>query len=123
MKNLTKTARTLRHNSTDAERKLWSHIRAKQLEGFKFRRQQPIGNYIVDFICLEKRLIIELDGGQHAIYRYKDIVRDNWLINEGFQVIRFWNNDVLNNHEGVLSEIRRYLLAPSPLPSPPSGEY
>jgi very-short-patch-repair endonuclease len=113
MKNLIKRARTLQHNSTDAEIKLWSHIRAKQLEGFKFRRQQPLGNYIVDFICLEKRLIVELDGGQHATNRDKDIERDNWLTNEGFHVLRFWNNDVLINHEGVLSEIRRYLLAPS----------
>ncbi len=116
MRNLTKTARTLRHNSTDAERKLWSYIRAKKLEGFKFRRQQPIGNYIVDFICLEKRLIIELDGGQHAIDREKDIERDRWLNNEGFHVIRFWNNDVLDNHEGVLLGIMKYLLNPSPCP-------
>jgi very-short-patch-repair endonuclease len=122
MKNLIKTARTLRHNSTDAERKLWSYIRAKQLEGFKFRRQHPLGNYIADFVCLEKCLIIELDGRQHASNREKDLERDNWLINEGFHVLRFWNNDVLDNLEGVVSKIRKYLLTPSPWPSLPRGE-
>ena len=114
MKNLTKTARILRRNSTDAERKLWYSIKSRQIEGFKFRRQQPIGSYIVDFICFEKSLIIELDGGQHTVNREKDIERDNWLIKKGFHVSRFWNNDVLSNHEGVLSEIRKYILAPSP---------
>ena len=114
MKNLTKTARTLRHNSTDAERKLWYYIRTKQLEGFKFKRQQPLGSYIVDFICFEKALIIELDGGQHAVNREKDIERDSWLEKEGFHVLRFWNNDVANNLEGVIDEIRKYLMAPSP---------
>ena len=114
MKNLTKTARILRKNSTDAERKLWYNIRARKLEGFKFKRQQPLGSYIVDFVCFEKSLVIELDGGQHAIDREKDIERDNWLKKEGFHVLRFWNNDVLNNHEGVLTEIKKYILTPSP---------
>ncbi|MGD9162404.1 MAG: DUF559 domain-containing protein, partial [Desulfobacteraceae bacterium] len=109
MKNLTRTARVLRRNSTDAERKLWYDIRARQLDGFKFRRQQQLGGYIVDFVCFEKSLIIELDGGQHAINREKDIERDSWLKKEGFHVLRFWNNDVLSNDEGVLSEIRKYL--------------
>ena len=117
MKSLTKTAKNLRKNSTDAERRLWYNIRAKQLDGYKFRRQQPLGNYVVDFVCLEKRLKIELDGGQHAIDNKKDIERDNWLKKEGFNVLRFWNNDVLDNHDGVLSEIRKYLN--SPLPDPP----
>ena len=114
MKTLTKTARTLRTNSTDAETKLWQNLRARQLDGFKFRRQQPLGNYIVDFVCFEKRLIIEIDGGQHAVNRKKDIERDTWLKKEGYQVLRFWNNEVLGNHEGVLSVIRKHLLPPSP---------
>ncbi len=113
MKNLTKTARTLRKNSTDAEKILWYNIRAKQLEGLKFRRQEPIGRYVVDFVCFERNLIIELDGGQHAIDREKDIERDCWLKNEGFRVLRFWNNDVLNNLEGVIFKIRKYILSPS----------
>ncbi len=110
MKSLTKTAKNLRKNSTDAEKKLWYNIRAGQLNGFKFRRQQPIGNYIVDFVCFEKRLIVELDGGQHAIEKEKDIERDNWLTKEGFDVLRFWNNDVLENNDGVLSVIMNYLI-------------
>ena len=118
MKKLTKAARTLRKNSTDAERKLWYSLRARQLNGYKFKRQQPLGNYIVDFVCFKKRLIIEVDGGQHAVNRKKDIKRDNWLKREGYQVVRFWNNDVLGNHEGVLSVITKHLLPPllSPLP-------
>ena len=80
-----------------------------------------MGNYVVDFLCFEKRLIIELDGGQHAIEKEKDIERDNWLKKEGFNVLRFWNNDVLDNHDGVLSEIRKYLISPFPNP-PHEGE-
>ena len=114
MNNLTDIARTLRKNSTDAERNLWYSLRARQLDGFKFKRQQPLDNYIVDFVCLEKRLIIELDGGQHAVDRKKDIERDNRLEKAGFHILRFWNNDVLGNHDGVLSVIRKQLLAPSP---------
>ena len=74
---------------------LWKHLRAKQMEGFKFRRQQPIDNYIVDFICLENRVVIEVDGGQHAVEKEKDRERDNYLQRHGFKVLRFWNNDVL----------------------------
>lgn len=122
MKNLIKTAKNLRKNSTDAERKLWYNIRARQLDGCKFRRQQPIGNYVVDFVCFEKKLIIELDGGQHAIEKEKDIERDNWLKKEGYKVLRFWNNDVLNKHDGVLSEIRKYLDPPPPAPPTRGGE-
>ena len=114
MQNPTKTARILRRNSTDAERRLWCSIRAKQIEGFKFRRQEPVGPYIVDFVCFEKKLIIELDGGQHAIDREKDIKRDDYFTKKGFRVLRFWNNDVSDNYEGVLFEIRKHLLAPSP---------
>ena len=80
---------------------LWSKLKARQLYGLKFRRQQPIGNFIVDFACFEKRIVIELDGGQHAITKCKDIVRNKWLADEGFTVLRFWNNDVFENLDGI----------------------
>lgn len=77
-------ARALRKRSSDAENKLWMHLKAKRLLGLKFRRQEPIGEYIVDFVCHEKKVIIELDGGQHSIDRKKDKERDRWLSGEGF---------------------------------------
>ncbi|HDL20084.1 MAG TPA: endonuclease domain-containing protein [Nitrospirae bacterium] len=106
---------------TDTERLLWKHLRAKQVEGLKFRRQQPIGNYVVDFICLDKSLVIEVDGGQHAGNK-KDEERDVWLKSEGFKVLRFWNNEVLNNMEGVLEVIRENCLRHPPLNPLPSRE-
>jgi len=106
----TARARQLRGNSTDAERRLWSKLRRKQLDGFRFRRQSPIGSYYVDFICLEKRLAVEIDGGQHAIQQDADAKRTRWLEGEGYRVIRFWNNDVLGNLDGVLESIRRALI-------------
>lgn len=112
-------AKNLRKSSTDAERLLWNHLRMKQMKGLKFRRQQPIDNYIVDFVCLENRLIIEVDGGQHASERIKDIERDSYLIKNGFRVLRFWNNEVFRNIEGVLEVIRiKCLESPSPTPPP-----
>lgn len=102
-------SKQLRQNSTDAERKLWSCLRNSQLEGFKFRRQAPIGKYIVDFVCLEKCLIVEVDGGQHA-ENIKDKERDSWLESEGYKVIRFWNKEVLAETNGVLEVIRKTLL-------------
>jgi very-short-patch-repair endonuclease len=104
---LTSNAKALRRNATDAERILWQHLRAKHMEGVKFRRQQPIEGYIVDFVSFKKRLIIELDGGQHATDKQKDHVRDTCLIRNGFKVLRFWNNDVMKNLEGVLETIRK----------------
>ena len=106
-KSLTKFAKALRKNATDAETLLWGKLKAKQLQGIKFRRQQPIGNFIVDFISFEKRLIIELDGGQHTENRRKDLKRDLCLSANGFKVLRFWNHDVLTNIEGVLEVIRK----------------
>ena len=103
-------AKTLRKRLTDAEQLLWKHLRAKQIEGLKFRRQEPIGNYIVDFVCYERGIIIEVDGGQHAIEKEKDEERDNWLKREGFKVLRFWNNEVLTNSKGVLDVIREECL-------------
>ena len=93
-------ARALRRNGTDAERLLWQHLRKRQLLGHRFRRQQPIGPYVVDFLCFEQRLIIELDGGQHADSHY-DNERAGWLESRGFRILRFWNIDVFGNMEGV----------------------
>ena len=87
--NIIRIAKNLRKKSTDAERLLWRHLRAKQLEGFKFRRQQPIGNYVVDFVCFENRIVIEVDGGQHAIEKEKDSERTKWLESQGFKILRF----------------------------------
>ena len=112
--NFTNFARTLRRRSTNAEKLLWHNLQGKQLEYYKFRRQQPIGPYIVDFVNFEKGIIIELDGGQHAIDRESDTEREAWLRGEGFQIIRFWNNDVFQNLEGVLETIRRNLNVPLP---------
>ena len=99
------TSRRLRRRSTDVERLLWSRPRDRQLAGAKFRRQHPIGPYIVDFFCLEQRLVIELDGGQHARRSRHDAKRDHWLESRGYRVLRFWNNDAMRNVEGVLQRI------------------
>ena len=118
---LVNTAKTLRKSQTDAEKLLWKllwkHLRAKQMEGFKFRRQQPLRNYVIDFICLEQSLVIEVDGGQHADNK-KDEERDAWLKSEGFKVLRFWNNEVLTNLKGVLEVIRESCLNHPPLTPP-----
>ena len=100
-------AKMLRNRSTDAERALWRRLRARQISGVKFRRQAPIGNYIVDFISYDARIVIELDGGQHAASpQYeRDVERDRWLEEQGFLVLRFWNSDVLLNMAGVLSRV------------------
>jgi very-short-patch-repair endonuclease len=111
MNNLVSLSRNLRKRQTDAENLLWRHLRGKQVEGLRFRRQHPIGRYIADFVCLEKRLILEIDGGQHAIEIEKDEARSNWLMAEGYNILRFWNNDVLTNLEGVLETIRLNVLA------------
>jgi len=114
MGNLTNIARMLRQRSTKAEKVLWRKLSSRQLEGYKFRRQQPIGPYIVDFVNFEEGIIIELDGGQHATDRERDTEREDWLKGEGFQIIRFWNNDVFQNLDGVLETIRRKLNVPLP---------
>ena len=84
------------------------------MDGVKFRRQQPIGKYIVDFVSFEKRIVIELDGGQHSAEQERDRERDNWLSKQGFKVLRFWDNEVLNNIEGVLEVIRDRCLSTLP---------
>ena len=93
----TSNAKQLRKNSTDAERTLWKHLRAYQVNRHKFRRQQPIGPYIVDFVCFEQKLIIEVDGGQHARpdEAEYDEARTEWMESQGFHLLRFWNNQVL----------------------------
>jgi len=95
-------ARRLRKSSPDAEHRFWFHVRDRRLGGYKFRRQLPIGPYVVDFVCISARLIVELDGGQHAEQRRYDEGRDRYLREQGFIVLRFWNNDVLENMDGVL---------------------
>jgi very-short-patch-repair endonuclease len=104
--NLFKTerARGLRRNSTDAERKLWNRLRSRAIGGHKFVRQESVGPYIADFVCRESRLIIEVDGGQHAT-EPRDPLRDRWLTDHGYRILRFWNNDVLGNTDGVLEVI------------------
>jgi very-short-patch-repair endonuclease len=116
----TNIARTLRKNFTETERLLWKHIRQKQLDGYKFRRQQPIGQYIVDFVNFERKIIIELDGGQHTEIE-KDKERDKFLRDQGFKVLRFWNHEVFENVEGVLEVIKKNLLPPSPSSPPTRG--
>ena len=104
-KTLTRRARSLRRNLTDAERRIWRHLRNRRLGGIKFRRQVPVGPYIVDFYCHSHRLIIELDGGQHADQLSYDEARSDYLLSRGYSVIRFWNNDVLGQTDVVLSLI------------------
>jgi very-short-patch-repair endonuclease len=102
-------ARSLRRASTDAERKLWAHLRSRQLKGAKFRRQHPIGPYIADFACVEAKLIIELDGGGHDRDEqlHADEVRSAYLESCGYRVVRFWNNEVMENIDGVLERIAK----------------
>jgi very-short-patch-repair endonuclease len=97
-------AKKLRANMTDAERRLWYWLRARRFDGHKFKRQIPIGPYVVDFACLNRKLVVEVDGGQHA-ESWRDRTRDDYLEREGFRVLRFWNNDVLGNTQGVLEVI------------------
>jgi very-short-patch-repair endonuclease len=108
-------ARRLRRVSTDAEAALWSRLRSRRLEGYKFVRQEPISFYTVDFICRQRRLIIEVDGGQHADDR-RDAIRDRWLSDHNYRVLRFWNNDVLSNMAGVLETIATALAEAPPHP-------
>ena len=101
----TGNARALRSNLTDAEQCLWQRLRRRQIAGVKFRRQQRIGHFIVDFVCFVRRLIVEVDGGQHAEQLQYDEQRTRWLEGLGFRVLRFWNNDVLANTDAVAQVI------------------
>ena len=108
-KQLKERSRGLRKNLTDAEQKLWQKLRNKQIYDHKFRRQFVLGNYIVDFICLDKRLIIEVDGGQHMENVGYDSQGDEWLKKQNFKVLRFWNNQVLSEIDSVLEVIVKKL--------------
>ncbi|MBI4227367.1 MAG: endonuclease domain-containing protein [Candidatus Omnitrophica bacterium] len=113
---LRQRARELRRQQTDAEQLLWQRLRDRQCFGAKFRRQHPVGRWIADFCCLEHRLVIEIDGGQHAIRQRHDQYRDAGLQERGYRVLRFWNHEVLVNCEGVLIAIGEVLKIP-PLPT------
>jgi very-short-patch-repair endonuclease len=110
-------ARQLRRNSTDAEGRLWNALRSRQLANYKFRRQRPIGPFIADFVCIAHKLVIELDGSQHLDSTY-DAGRTKWLEEHGWRVLRFWNNDVLLNTEGVAHAILNELAAGTTLTRP-----
>lgn len=112
----TEKAKTLRQNSTEAERELWQHLRRFQMNGHKFRRQHPIGPYIVDFACIERNLAIEIDGGHHSKEAEYDDARTEWLESQGFKVLRFWNNQVLKEIEAVKLAIWDALEAERPPP-------
>jgi len=116
-------ARRLRKNQTDAERRLWNRLRNRTLAGHKFRRQYVIGPYTCDFVCIGKLLVIEIDGGQHALQVERDEDRTAYLRSQGFTVMRFWNHEVLVETEAVLEKILAAVESdtPSPCPSPPQG--
>ncbi len=101
---------------TDAEKALWRILRGRQLAGFKFRRQTPMQRYVLDFVCFSHRLVVEVDGGQHANTVERDESRSWILAREGFRVLRFWNNDVLGNRSGVCARILKALGEPAPSP-------
>ena len=109
--------RTLRRNMTDAEQALWKRLQGCQVKSRKFRRQHPFGDFILDFVCLEAKLVVEVDGGQHN-GSAQDLVRDQILESTGFRVMRFWNNQVLNEIESVVEAIW-WALEPHPHPNPP----
>src|SRR5262249_26771691 len=112
-------ARQLRKNLTDTERFVWQRIRYRQLGGYKFRRQMSLGPYVVDFVCLECRLILELDGGQHAEQAAEDAIRTRWLQEQGFTVLRFWDHEAMRDWDAVAEVIRRHLRSSTPHPDPP----
>ncbi|MEX0644279.1 MAG: endonuclease domain-containing protein [Parvularculaceae bacterium] len=113
-------ARALRRNQTSAERMLWRMLRAKEEIGVRFRRQHPLGCYIVDFICLERSLIVEVDGGQHgdSPHQQYDRARDAWLESRGYLVLRFWNGEIYDAIDGVIVRIREALSARIDSPPP-----
>ena len=111
-------AKRLRRDETDAERKLWLRLRDRQVNDLKFRRQQPIGRYIVDFFCPEHRVVVELDGGHHADQVQADQRRTDFLNKAGYRVLRFWDNEVLTDAEAVLERIVEALNTPHPNPLP-----
>lgn len=116
---ISQRARELRQQHTPQEQQLWQQLRAKRFAGFKFRRQEPIGRYIADFVCFRAKVIVELDGAQHLEQRAYDENRDQWLGEQGFRVLRFWNNEWASQQESVLQSIYEALgNTPSPTPPP-----
>ena len=117
-----RVARFLRENQTDTERKLWQRLRGRQLQGFKFRRQHSIAPYVVDFVCIDRQLVVECDGGQHGAMVEPDMARTKFLNGRGYRVIRFWDNEVLLDIDAVLAAILEALNDPHPSPLPHAGE-
>ena len=119
-KELRDRAKAMRTAPTEAEHRLWQILRAKRLAGYKFKRQMPLDHYIVDFVCLAHRLVIEADGGQHS--QEADARRDAYIRSQGFRILRFWNDEILTNEDGVTTAILDALSTPLPNPSPARGE-
>ena len=111
MNNLNKLARNLRKNATIQERRLWNLLKNRRFHNLKFKRQSPIGNYIVDFLCIDNKVIIEIDGGQHNENDNKllDEIRTEYLKSKGYKVIRFWNNEIYENIDGVLLKLEDFM--------------
>ena len=124
MTSLVQTARELRSNATEAERLLWRFLRNRNLSGYRFRRQVPLGPYVADFACLRARLFVEIDGSQHDEHLLDELERTHHLARLGFRVIRFWNNEVLLETEAVLESILEALIQACPHhgPLPQAGE-
>ena len=116
-----KLARELRKNMTDTERLLWSKLRGKQFGGFKFRKQAPIGRFIVDFVCFDRKVVVELDGDQHAAAVEDDKKRTEWLNSQGFRVLRFWNHELIEDADMVMEAIWLALQMPPTLTLPHEG--
>ena len=112
-------ARTLRREMTEAEERLWQRLRFRQTHGYRFRRQVPLGRFIADFMCHEARLIVEIDSGQHDPLSESEVQRTRFLESEGYRVLRFWNNDVMENADGVHAVIAQHLRRLHPHPNPP----
>jgi very-short-patch-repair endonuclease len=108
--------RVLRRNQTDAEKLIWYHLRNRRLAGHKFRRQHPIGPFIADFVCIERCLVIELDGGQHAMNVEADKQRSMYMESKGYKILRLWNNQVLKNTQAVIEKIWKTLESNTPSP-------
>ncbi|MBC7580097.1 MAG: endonuclease domain-containing protein [Tardiphaga sp.] len=113
-------AKSLRANMTDAERRLWYRLRAHRLQGIKFKRQIPIGQYVADFARMERKWLVEVDGGQHA-ESDSDVERTKWLEDRGFRILRFWNNEVVNETDAVLEIILAAVVVAGPSPGAPGG--
>src|SRR3990167_3802846 len=120
----TESRRELRKRQTPEERKLWKDLRSRRFEGFKFRRQHSIGCYIVDFVCLDQKLIVELDGKSHRelFGKARDGERDAYLKNQGYRILRVWNSEIQRKLTKFLAKLEQVLISPSPRPSPQGGE-